>query len=86
LKEIGASDRQETGRWRNNRAENSHLPFRRRERAMQRFRRMRSLQKLASVHASVTNHFNAERSLSSRAIFKQNRAAALAEWRGLGAA
>ncbi len=53
---------------------------------MQRFRRMRSLQKLASVHASVTNHFNAERSLSSRAIFKQNRAAALAEWRGLGAA
>jgi putative transposase len=40
----------------------------------------------ASVHASVTNHFNAERSLSSRCIFKQNRAAALAEWRGLGVA
>ena len=86
LKEIGASDRQETGRWLNNRAENSHLPFRRRERAMQRFRRMRSLQKFAAVHASVSNHFNAERSLSSRAIFKQNRAAALAEWRGLGVA
>ena len=86
LKEIGASDRQETGRWLNNRAENSHLPFRRRERAMQRFRRMRSLQMFAAVHASVSNHFNAERSLSSRAIFKQNRAAALAEWRGLGVA
>jgi putative transposase len=40
LKEIGADNRQETGRWLNDRAENSHLPFRRRERAMQRFRRM----------------------------------------------
>ena len=86
LKQIGAADRQETGRWANNRAENSHLPFRRRERAMLRFRRMRSLQKFAAVHASVYNHFNQERSLSSRTNFKLNRAAALAEWRGLGAA
>jgi len=83
LRDLGASDRQETGRWLNNRGENSHLPFRRRERAMLRFRRMRSLQKFASVHAAVSNHFNAERSLSSRPLFKQNRAAALAEWRGL---
>jgi putative transposase len=43
LKEIGAEEKQETGRWINNRVENSHLPFRRRERAMLRFRRMRSL-------------------------------------------
>jgi len=86
MKDIGNSDRQETGRWKNNRAENSHLPFRRRERAMQRFRSMRSLQKFVSVHASVCNHFNQERSLYSRDNFKQNRAAALAEWRGLGAA
>jgi len=85
LKEIGLAGRQETGRWLNNRAENSHLPFRRRERAMLRFRRMRSLQKFASVHASVYNHFNQERSLSTRTNFKLNRAAALAEWRGLGA-
>ena len=84
LKDLGSADRQETGRWANNRAENSHLPFRRRERAMLRFRRMRSLQKFAAVHAFVSNHFKAERNLSSRAIFKQNRAAALAEWRGLG--
>ena len=81
LKEIGAADKQETGRWMNNRAENSHLPFRRRERAMLRFRRMRSLQKFAAVHASVSNHFNQERSLYSRQNFKLNRAAALAEWR-----
>ena len=53
---------------------------------MQRFRRMRSLQKFAAVHASVTNHFNHDRSLSSRKLFKQNRAAALAEWRELGTA
>ncbi|MHA6345967.1 IS6 family transposase [Roseivivax sp. CAU 1761] len=83
LKSIGAGARQETGRWANNRAENSHLPFRRRERAMLRFRRLRSLQMFAAVHASISNHFNSERSLSSRANFKLNRAAALAEWRGL---
>ncbi|MCL5778970.1 IS6 family transposase [Limibaculum sp. FT325] len=77
LKAVGAAGRQDTGRWRNNRAENSHLPLRRRERAMLRFRRMRSLQKFAAVHASVSNHFNQERSLSSRHIFKVNRAAAL---------
>ncbi|MCV2880151.1 IS6 family transposase [Sedimentimonas flavescens] len=83
---LGIRDRQQTGRWMNNRAENSHLPFRRRERAMLRFRRMRTLQKFASVHASVHNLFNTERSLSSRATFKKNRATALAEWRGLCAA
>jgi putative transposase len=83
LKVIGAADRQETGRWANNRAENSHLPFRRRERAMLRFRRMRSFQKFAAVHASVSNHFNHERSLSSRHLFKTNRNAALAEWRSV---
>ena len=84
MKVVGNADRQETGRWVNNRAENSHLPFRRRERAMLRFRRMRSLQKFAAVHASVYNHFNSERSLYSRPNFKLNRAAALAEWRQLG--
>ncbi|TYB83429.1 DDE-type integrase/transposase/recombinase [Maritimibacter fusiformis] len=80
---IGNADRQETGRWLNNRAENSHLPVRRRELAMLRFRRMRSLLKFTAAHASVSNHFNRERSLSRRDIFKQNRAVALAELRGL---
>jgi len=86
LKKLGAEALQETGRWANNRVENSHQPLRRRERAMLRFRRMRSLQKFAAVHASVSNHFNQERSLSSRHIFKVNRTAALEEWRQLGAA
>ena len=99
MKVIGNAGRQETGRWLNNRAENSHSlpgsglhanhekgPFRRRERAMLRFRRTRSLQKFVSVHASVYNHFNHERHLNSRANFKLNRAVALAECRQLGAA
>ena len=83
MKVIGNAPKQETGLWLNNRAEKSHLPFRRRERAMQRFRYMRSLQKFAALHASVCNHFNQERHLCSRDNFKANRAAALAEWRGL---
>ena len=86
MKVIGNAPRQETGRWLNNRVENSHLPFRRRERAMLRFRRMRSLQKFVAVHSSVHNHFNSGRHFYARANFKLNRAAALAEWRGLGAA
>ena len=86
MKELGNFEKQETGRWLNNRAENSHQPFRRRERAMQRFRQMQSLQKFTSVHASVHNHFNQERSHYSRQNYKVNRAAALAEWRQLGAA
>ena len=82
LRELGALEKQKTGRWLNNRVENSHLPFRRRGRAMQRFRRMRSLQKFAAVHSSVYNHFNQERSLNSRDTFKLTRSAALAdEWR-----
>ena len=80
---IGNADRQETGRWVNNRAENSHLPFRRRERAMLRFRRVKTLQKFVSIHASIQNHFNQERHLYSRTNFKLNRAAALADWRQL---
>ena len=61
MKIIGNAGRQEVGRWKNNRAENSHLPFRQRERAMLRFRCMRSLQKFVAVHSSVHNHFNQER-------------------------
>ena len=83
LKEIGAADLQETGRHLNNRAENSHLPIRRRERAMARFRRMKTLQKFASVHASIHNHFAQERHLVSRQIYKERRAVALAAWRAV---
>ena len=80
-----AADRHEVGGRLNNRAENSHQPFRRRERAMQRFRSMKTLQKFSSVHAQVHNHFNQERHLVSREVYKQRRSAALAEWRALAA-
>ena len=82
---IGNAGRQETERWKNNRGENSHQPFRRRERAMVKFRSTKSLQKFTSIHASVHNHFNQERHLHSRQNFKANRSAALAEWRQIAA-
>ena len=86
MRVIGNAGRQEcTGRRINNRAENSHQPFRRRERGMLRFRSMRTLQKFASVHGTVHNHFNQERHLTSRDIYKRNRSAALAEWNTLAA-
>ena len=83
MTEFGNSQKQEIGRWANNRVENSHLPFRRRERAMQRFRRMKSLQKFVSVHANVHNHFNSERHLIDRQTYKTRRSAALAKWQNL---
>ena len=82
---IGNAADQECGRWLNNRAENSHQPFRRREGAMSKFRDVKTLQKFAAVHASTFNHFNLDRHLNSRSDFKQNRSAALAEWRQLAA-
>ncbi len=83
MSELGNSDKQEVGRWANNRVENSRLPFRRRERAMLKFRQMKSLQKFASVHASVHNHFNLEHHLIDRQTYKTRRSAALAEWQNL---
>ncbi|WP_371179404.1 DDE-type integrase/transposase/recombinase [Ahrensia sp. R2A130] len=86
MKVIGNADRQETGRRLNNRAKNLHLTFRRRERAMQRFRSIETLQKFSSVHASVHNHFNQQRHLTSHHHFKANRDVALGEWQQLSAA
>ena len=80
MKELGIERRQVCGRWLNNRAENSHQPFRRHEGAMARFRDLKTLQKLASVHASTHNLFNQDRHLNKRATFKENNSAALAEW------
>ncbi len=52
---------------------------------MAKFRDIKTLQKLAAAHASIHNHFNQDRHLNRRDIFKQNRSAALAEWRQLAA-
>ncbi len=83
MRDLGNLECQEMGIWQNNRVENSHLPFRRRERAMLNFRQLRSLQKFASVHASVHNRFNAERHLTDRQTYKTSRSAALVEWQNL---
>jgi putative transposase len=84
MKDIGvAAERHEVGGRLNNRAENSHQPFRRRERAMQRFRSLKTLQKFSSVHAQVHNQSNQERHLVTRQVYKQRRSIALAEWRAL---
>jgi putative transposase len=87
MKDIGIADRHEVGRRLNNRAdnENSHQPLRRRERAMQRFRSMKTLHKFSSVHAQIHNHFNQDRHLINRNVLKQRRADAMVEWRTLAA-
>ncbi len=85
MRDLGNLGRRAMGRWKNNRVENSHLRFRRRERAMLRFRQMKTLQKFASVHASVHNHFNQERHLVDRQTYQTRRSAALAEWQSLSA-
>lgn len=77
------TDKREVGRWANNRVANSRLPFRRRERAMLRFRQMKSLQKFASVNANAHNHFNLDRHFTDRQTYKTARSAALAEWQNL---
>lgn len=82
MREPGNLDLREMERWPNNRAENSRLPFRRRERAMLRFRQMKSLQKFASVHANIYNLY-LERHLIDRKTYKTRRSAALAEWQNL---
>jgi putative transposase len=79
MTEIGNPEKQAVGRWANTRAENSRLPFRRRERAMLRFRQMKSLQKFSAVHAALSNHFNKDRHLTKRNSFKAQRPAALAD-------
>lgn len=85
LIEIGSASVQRCGLRLNNRAENSQHPFRRREGTMARFRDIKTLQTFASVHASIDNDFNQDRHLNRRETFKQNRSAALAEWRQLAA-
>ncbi|MEL6831275.1 MAG: IS6 family transposase [Pseudomonadota bacterium] len=83
MRGLGNLEKREMGRWLNNRAENSHLPFRRRERAMLPFRQMKSLQKFASVHTNVHNHFSSNRHLPDRQTYKANRSAVLADWQSL---
>jgi putative transposase len=81
LRELGLSMRHDFGGRKNNRAENSHQPTRRRERKMQRFKSPGSAQRFLSVHSSIYNHFNIQRHLISRNTLRRFRDAATSEWR-----
>ena len=80
-RDLGMERRHRTGRWRNNRAENSHQPTRRRECKMQRFRSAGSAQRFLSTHAAVYNTFNTQRLLTSASTHRAFRAAATSTWR-----
>ncbi|MEO0870538.1 MAG: IS6 family transposase [Pseudomonadota bacterium] len=78
MRELGKQDKQKIGRWANNRVENSHLPFRRRERVMQRFKKMKFLQKFASIHANVHNRFSSDRHLTDQQNYPLRRSVGVA--------
>ncbi|WP_219895026.1 IS6 family transposase [Aquisediminimonas profunda] len=87
LRQLGALARHQPGRLRdNNRAENSHLPVRRRERKMQRFKSQGQAQRFVSTHSAIYNTFNIERHLISRNNMRHFRSAAMAEWNAASAA
>src|SRR5664280_359439 len=77
---LGIAKRHERGRWRNNRAENSHQPTRRRERKMQGFKSVGSAQRFLSAHAATQNTFNVQRHLTTARTHRAFRAAAMQTW------
>lgn len=81
LKEMNAVNLQNTERYKNNQAENSHLHFRRRERGMNKFRSVRSLQKFTAIQSTFQNHFNHQRHLETRQNFKDLRQNSVNAWK-----
>jgi putative transposase len=87
LKTIGCRSRHRPGRLReNNRAENSHLSVRRRERKMQRFKSQGQAQRFVSIHGAIYNLFNVQRHLISRSTLRTFRATAMGGWIAASAA
>ena len=80
LKDLGLSKKHDFGGRKNNRAENSHLPVRQRERRMQRFKSAKSAQRFLSTHAAIYNSFYTQRHLISRKTLRQFRNEAMSFW------
>ena len=83
LRDLGAIDLQNTQQYHNNQVENSHLHFRRRERGMNKFRLMQSLQKFVSIQSSFLNHFNHQRHIENRQTFKNLRQNSVDTWQNI---
>jgi putative transposase len=86
FQEIGLTAHHEQGARRNNRAEVSHQPVRRRERKMQRFKSQGSAQRFVSMHSAAYNTFNLQRHLISRRTLRTFRVQARADWNAAAAA
>ena len=80
LKRLGLKHLQDVGGRKNNRAECSHVPIRRRERKAQKFRSVKNAQKLLSAHGQIYNLFNLRRHLISRNTLRKFRTQAQTEW------
>ena len=85
FRDLGLTAHHETGQYKNNRAENSHQPVRRRERKMQGFKSPGSAQHFLSIHSAIYNLFNTQRHLVSRKTNRQFRDEAMSEWRRVAA-
>ena len=80
MKILGCDYRRKPGRLRdNNRVENSHLPVRRRERKMQRFKSQGQAQRFTATHSAIYNIFSTQRHLVSRNTMRQLRSSAMVE-------
>src|SRR5271157_1835310 len=84
--DLGIDHLHDRGRWKNNRAENSHQPTRGRERKMQRFKSPGSAQRFLSIRAAVQNTFNVQRHLTSRRTLRVPREEAFQTWQAATAA
>ena len=80
LKLLDLKHLQDVGGRKNNRAECSHVPIRRRERKSQKFRSVHQAQKLLSTHAQIYNLFNYRRHLISKNTLLKFRSKANTEW------